>query len=81
MQSIMGMEAVKNRFPIPNKRWNIEITNYRITKTRFTLLSNRSDAIYYRYRKGKKSVSTSEQTLRYRSYQLLNYRKSIHTSE
>jgi hypothetical protein len=37
MQSITGKEKAKNQFPVPNKRWSMEVTNYRITKVYFTV--------------------------------------------
>jgi hypothetical protein len=81
MQSIIGMETVKNQSALLSNGMDAEVTNYRITENHFTLLNNGSDAIYYRYGKGKKSISSSEQTMEYRSYQLPDYQNLFHSSE
>ena len=77
MQFIMGKEKAKNQFAILNNGIDANVINYRITESQFTLLNNGLDAIYYRHGNGKKSVSTSEQTPGYRSYQLPDYQKSF----
>ena len=57
------------------------LPNYQITESQITVPNGGLDATYYGYGSSKESISSSEQTLRYGSYQLPNYQKSFHSSE